>query len=456
VSRALGRVARLISPLAAAASLAGPLPAARADFPILHPWPDISFPCDTTLQACVSGVNPGEGILIETDGPIDESITIDKSLTLRADSGFQPLFSANQSVSAVFTGADGHTIDIEGLWFDAGAILVNQAASGPLTALVVHNRLVSSFSNGTPAIELRTGGTDPVGSITFELSDNTMSVPAGDHQTGIHVESSNGSDCTGRIAGNVIEMKGSSDGAAILVSNPAGASLSTDVIANEILGAAFDRGIAVLQGSATGSSDVRILDNLVIGQGGEIGGPGAIAFSGSAGTLTATVVNNTVVKGEDGIQGTASGSGTVEGLVANNLVSDNSHSGIQIDAALTDTLLNRNNLIFANGSDLFMPGPGTITDDPLFVDPHDDNHLKPGSPAIDAGDDSAVPATDIDGKAVTDLDGNPRIQGSHVDIGAYEAPEPTGSLSSAASLLVLAALAARCRFATRAGHRQQA
>src|SRR5262249_10558357 len=281
---------------------------------------DISFPCDTTLQACVSGVNPGDGILIETDGPIDESITIDKSLTLRADSGFQPLFSANQSVSAVLTGADGHTIDIEGLWLDAGALLVSQAASGPLTALVVHNRLVSSFSNGSPAIELRTGGTDPVGSITFELSDNTMSVPAGDHQTGIHVESSNGSDCTGRIAGNVIEMKGSSDGAAILVSNPAGASLSTDVIANEILGAAFDRGIAVLQGSATGSSEVRILDNLVIGQGGEIGGPGAIAFSGSAGTLTATVVNNTVVQGEDGIQGTASGSGTVEGLVANNLV----------------------------------------------------------------------------------------------------------------------------------------
>jgi hypothetical protein len=446
VSRALGRVARVISPLAAAASLAGPLPAARADFPILRLWPDINFPCDTTLQACVSGANPSDGILIATDGPIDESITIDKSLTLSAESGFRPLFSASHTVEAVLTGADGHSIDIEGLWFDAGAILVNQAASGPLTARVAGNRLLSSFSNGTPAIELRTGGADPVGSITFELSDNTMSVPAGDHQTGINVESANGSDCTGRIAGNVIEMEGSSDGAAIQVSNPAGASLSADVIGNEILGAAFDLGIAIRQGSATGSSEVRILGNLVIGQGGEIGGPGAVAFSGSASTLTATVVNNTVVNGEDGIQGTASGSGTVEGLVANNLVSGNSHSGIQIDSALTDTLLNRNNLVFANGINSFTPGPGTITDDPLFVDPHDDYHLKFGSPAIDAGDDSVVPATDIDGKAITDLDGNARIQGSHVDIGAYEtAPEPAATLGTAASLSVLAALALRRR-----------
>ena len=73
-------------------------------------------------------------------------------------------------------------------------------------------------------------------------------------------------------------------------------------------------------------------------------------------------------------------------------------------------------------------GIGNIDADPLFVDPDNgDYHLSPGSPCIDAGDNSAVPK-DI----VTDLDGNPRFVDDPctddtgfgdlpiVDMGAYE------------------------------------
>ena len=53
--------------------------------------------------------------------------------------------------------------------------------------------------------------------------------------------------------------------------------------------------------------------------------------------------------------------------------------------------------------------------DPLFVNvASGDYHLAAGSPLIDAGDDTYVNTGD------TDLDGYTRIQGSHVDIGAYE------------------------------------
>src|SRR5690606_34300683 len=60
-----------------------------------------------------------------------------------------------------------------------------------------------------------------------------------------------------------------------------------------------------------------------------------------------------------------------------------------------------------------------ILKDPWFVttDPYQagaDYRLLPNSPAIDAGDDSLV----LPGE--TDLLGNPRIVGDHVDIGAYE------------------------------------
>ncbi len=60
------------------------------------------------------------------------------------------------------------------------------------------------------------------------------------------------------------------------------------------------------------------------------------------------------------------------------------------------------------------PGTGNINNDPLFVDAiNGDLHLQAGSPAIDAGDNGAVAVP-------TDLDGNSRIIGNAVDMGAYE------------------------------------
>lgn len=88
-------------------------------------------------------------------------------------------------------------------------------------------------------------------------------------------------------------------------------------------------------------------------------------------------------------------------------------------------------------------GGSNIDQDPLFVrhpgpgsdgtwgtpdDDYGDLHLRLASPAIDAGDDSALPADtlDLDGDSDTaeplpiDRDGNPRILYAAVDMGAYE------------------------------------
>jgi len=77
-------------------------------------------------------------------------------------------------------------------------------------------------------------------------------------------------------------------------------------------------------------------------------------------------------------------------------------------------------------------GEGNIDADPLFADPDNgDLHISPGSPCIDAADNSAVPE-DI----TTDLDGNPRFvddpdtedtgigEPPIVDMGAYEYQGP--------------------------------
>ncbi|MHC4536870.1 MAG: right-handed parallel beta-helix repeat-containing protein [Planctomycetota bacterium] len=58
-------------------------------------------------------------------------------------------------------------------------------------------------------------------------------------------------------------------------------------------------------------------------------------------------------------------------------------------------------------------GVGCIDTDPMFADA--DGRLLAFSPCLDAGNDTAVPPG-----VTTDLDGNPRIQGVGVDMGAFE------------------------------------
>ena len=62
------------------------------------------------------------------------------------------------------------------------------------------------------------------------------------------------------------------------------------------------------------------------------------------------------------------------------------------------------------------PGLGNINADPCFVDPNNaDHHLSQESPCINTGDPNYVPEPNE-----IDLDGNRRISGDRIDMGAYE------------------------------------
>jgi len=70
-------------------------------------------------------------------------------------------------------------------------------------------------------------------------------------------------------------------------------------------------------------------------------------------------------------------------------------------------------------------GSGNFTNDPLFLDVAGGHlHLQPTSPCINAGRNAYVTTT-------TDLDGNPRIVGGTVDVGAYEFQSPASVISYA-------------------------
>jgi SprB repeat/Right handed beta helix region len=89
-----------------------------------------------------------------------------------------------------------------------------------------------------------------------------------------------------------------------------------------------------------------------------------------------------------------------------------------------DSIFFSHNLFNAPDCSGFSPnvvcGPGNIFNaDPLFLDTAaHDFRLLPCSPARDAGDNAIVNSLGI----LTDIAGNPRIQGGTVDMGAYESP----------------------------------
>ncbi|MDR1342267.1 MAG: hypothetical protein LBK18_03305, partial [Prevotellaceae bacterium] len=310
------------------------------------------------------------------------------NLTNREDNAYHVVIAAGSMVS----GADTACLD--------GFVVMGGHADG-YTSITVNDRDVNKrygggiYSVGTAMLFANdsvagsygsTGGggiyatTDTSTYANVAVSGNTATTNGG----GVHIDSGSPAFTNARISGNIAHTGG---GVFVMDGSPAFTN-------------------ALISGNTAGSN-----------------GGGVYAYSGTPAFTNATVAGNYAGKanfnGEGG--GMYQRSGTVTTL-NNSIVGGNNTNTPGSNKNIYGFYIASYSLVHGNSR----TGTGVITNAaPLFVFPDTakadapttggNYRLQPGSLAIDAGSSSLNSTT-------KDLDGNPRVQGCTVDMGAYESP----------------------------------
>lgn len=406
--------------------LFGPAPAHAAVLKVPADFP--------AIQAAINAAGPGDTILV-SPGTYAENINFQgKAITVTTKKGPKKTIidgGANDSVATFVSGEgpgsvlNGFTLrngrsgfDTPGFG-DGGGIRINSTSPTITGNSIVDNRacvgLGISIRFGSPLIQGNTisrnvqqgcsggtggGGVGIVGSGTARILDNVIS--------GNTLTSANGGGIslfaagTPTIRGNTISGN----------------------TATGIFPCAAGGGISMVN-----LSDALIAGNLITGNSAGCGG--GIYWLVPSGNRGPLLVNNTIADNDS-----AQGSGiNADGFDAQTLLVNNIIVAQGAQTAVFCGNLNDLNPPMFKANDVFSPTGsayggictdqsglnGNISATPLFVSPGSGNyHLQAGSPAIDAGDNTApsLPANDLDGDPrVLDGDGNSTVI---VDMGVDE------------------------------------
>ena len=416
---------KLIRMLAPVALVAMAVPAWSAT--LTYPG---AAPCNTTLQACITGAASGDVVEIATNTPIDEDLAINKSLTLQPAAGFAPTIGGGATFRVVnFSnlGSSGsaETLLIERLSFSLAQVrgFVSQGSGHSIT--IRDNVIFLEIDhNNTPAIEI----------------DTRVAL-------------------TGVISGNRITSIG--QGIRLWAITPAPQAVDYTVERNVIdtsLPAQSNNGIS-LDFRGQGSYAARIFSNVLDRVGGcNCGGNAGLSLLVlETPQVVASITNNTV----SGTQ-TANGfnfrvddpAATLTINLFNNIATFGEGRGFDFLnlGGGPITLLADQNDSFGNADpDEFAGLPtGTVLHKlPQFVNASaGDLRLLPTSPLINSGVNAPSGGT-----STLDAAGAPRLQGVGIDVGAYEqairvvvsTPVPVvgpGGLATLAILLLGGALLA--------------
>jgi hypothetical protein len=396
-------------------------------------WPGPA-PCNGTLQACIDAAVSGDVIEITGNAALAGTANVtDKNLTFRPAAGATPALTADFSFQAS-TGAMSATI--ENLNLPGSRVSAYTNADGVSLSLFIRGNTIGEENADTIRFS---GDYHENVTLVLEVVDNTITQlnDPGYGGSAVSVTELQSGSLNVLVSRNVINQQNGDGSAAISITDEGDdVDLIADVTRNTITGADYSAGIRVTIDDPSNVHRINLLNNLITGQGGTTCPcflSAAIAVDMEQGAASLAVLNNTLANNEAGFvldQTTPNNSVSLTGAMVNNIIANNSVSGIIIDALFTGTFLNQYDLVFNNAANSYTPGPGTLNTDPLFLGPGN-YHLQPGSPAIDSGNDAAVLP-----QMTEDLDGNPRISGLSVDRGVYEFAAAEATVPTASTLML--------------------
>ncbi len=400
--------------------------AAAAPPPVLI----FTFPgCAPTLQGCIAIAPEGSEIRLATNGPIDEALTVERSLQLRAAPGFTPVFTPTSYIFATaHPGGDRHLV-IQGLrWEPARStvIRVTHTTEGAFQVELLDNAFVGiTGGNSGDMVTVQTYSSAALpepGPIDLRIAGNVVDIPTDADASPFFLSFGRTLDGTVRIEDNVIRTGGVRQNSAISVYH-SGGELALDVARNVVTSGAPGQvgGLFLWQTfDTTGTTIARVVNNVFAGfDGGMLFGA---HFYASEGTIDLSFVHNTVafaalravqVGGREDL------GGEMSGIIANNVLVFSERSDVGIHE-FGDTVIERRNLVTHIGGvedSPSAPHPETIVvADPQFVGP-DDYRLEPSSLGVNTASLELLPED-----LMSDLARNPRVAGPAPDMGAYELP----------------------------------
>jgi hypothetical protein len=362
-----------------------------------------------TVQAGIDDANLGDEVWVAA-GTYVERITLESGVGLYAGFIGTEFYREQRNWTANLTILDGKY---------GGSVVTSPEGATPSSTVIDG----FTIRNGTAS----EGGAIYCNSSSPTISNNIMAWNIATYRGGaIFCASSDAVITSNTISNNQVSGTQAAYGGALCLVG------GSPTVANNIImgNKAYAPGGGAWGGAihCEGNSSFTVSSNMIVHNEAAVGGMGSA--SGAAihsAESSITLVNNTIA--DNVITGEAGGDGSVylassSTEMVNNIVAFNSH-GVYSDGGGTSTL--RKNDVFGNGVYQYS-GVSSGDDiipavDPQFVDKDDpdnpDYHLLAASLCVGAGDDSAAPPGSLD------VDGQARIRGPHIDVGADEVHGPS-------------------------------